>query len=60
MFGFAGKKAAGYAVAKMVGRANPYVSAVILAADVAGAGWALYQVTKNINNEVKDNRQKAR
>ena len=53
MFRFAGKKAAGYAVAKMVGRANPYVSAVMLAADVAAAGWTIYQVAKNVSKEGK-------
>lgn len=53
MFGFAGEKAAGYAVAKMVGRATPYVGAVILTADVAAAGWKIYQVAKNVSNEGK-------
>ena len=60
MFGFAGKKAAGYAVAKIVGRANPYVSAVILAAEVAGAAWNIYQVGKNIHGETKDKKGRRR
>lgn len=50
MFSFLGKNIAKNA-AKCGARCVPGLNAVIVAADVATAAWAIYQVAKNISDE---------
>ena len=50
MFGFFGKNVAKNA-AKCGARCVPGLNAVIIAAEVASAVWAIYKVGKNVSDE---------
>ncbi len=56
MFSFFGKNAAKTA-AKCGAKCVPGLNTVIIAAEVAGAAWTIYQVTKNVSNEANSYRK---
>ena len=56
MFSFFGKNAAKTA-AKCSARCVPGLNTVLIAADVATAAWAIYQVAKNVSNEANSYRR---
>ena len=56
MFSFFGKNAAKTA-AKCGAKCVPGLNTVIIAAEVAGAAWTIYQVAKNVSNEANSYRK---